>query len=95
MAEQILKEDVIEKENMVESLRRMALTDIKTVDRESLVDISDIEIDLSLPYEERIKNYLEQIKNPYCYICNGVVVKISFAGKEKLQDCLQKALTLK
>ncbi len=95
MAEQILEEDVIEKENKMESLKNMAMTDIRTVDRESLVDISDIEIDLSLPYEERIKSYLEQIKNPYCYLCNGVVVKISFAGKEKLQDCLERSLTLK
>ena len=40
------------------------------------------------PVEERIKDYIEQIKNPYCYLCNGVVEKISFAGKKRLDDCL-------
>ena len=31
-----------------------------------LVDIRDVVIDKSLPLEERVKSYVEQIKDPYC-----------------------------
>ena len=62
------------------------------VNRDELVDIADVKINTDLPVEERIKDYIKQIKNPYCYLCNGVVVRISFAGKSKLSDCLKTAL---
>ena len=64
-------------------------TDIKS---DELVDIADVKINTDLPVEERIKDYIKQIKNPYCYLCNGVVVRISFAGMSKLSDCLKTAL---
>ena len=62
------------------------------INRDELVDIADVKINTGLPVEERIKDYIRQIKNPYCYLCNGVVVRISFAGKTKLSDCLKTAL---
>lgn len=34
---------------------------------DSLVDIRDVKIDRSLPVEERMKSYVEQIKNPYMF----------------------------
>lgn len=77
---------------LLEELRKMEQTDIKKVSREDLVDIADVEIDFSLPVERRVSDYLEQIKNPYCYISNGVIVKISFAGKYRLEDCLAKCM---
>lgn len=58
------------------------------IDRNELVDLKGVTIKTNLPVEERIKDYIEQIKNPYCYLCNGVVVKISFTGKKRLDDCL-------
>ncbi|PWM68213.1 MAG: hypothetical protein DBX61_04070 [Clostridiales bacterium] len=48
----------------------------------SLVDIRDIKIDKSLPTEERIKSYVEQIKNPYKFKVGDVIVKVSFSGNE-------------
>lgn len=62
------------------------------INRDELVDIADVKINTDLPVEERIMDYIKQIKNPYCYLCNGVVVRISFAGKSKLSDCLKTAL---
>ena len=62
------------------------------INRDELVDIATVKINTDLPVEERIKDYIKQIKNPYCYLCNGVVVRISFAGKSKLSDCLKTAL---
>ena len=36
-------------------------------------------INPNLPKEQRIKNYIEQIGNPYCYLDGDVVVSLSFA----------------
>lgn len=48
-----------------------------------LVDIRDVVIDKSLTLEERVKSYVEQIKNPYCFKVGDVVVRVSYAGKDK------------
>ena len=60
--------------------------DIRTVDKDTLVDVGDVRINMNLPVEEKIKDYIRQIKNPYCFLSNGVVVKIRFSGDRKLED---------
>ena len=75
-----------------EELKKMAEADIREVDPDELVDISEIEIRTDLPQEDRIQDYLEQIKNPYLFKVNGIAVKITFAGKRRMQDCLQECL---
>lgn len=49
--------------------------DVRTVDANTLVNIEDVVIHQELPKEERIRDFVEQIRNPYCYKCNGIVVK--------------------
>lgn len=48
-----------------------------------LVDIRDVVIDKSLTLEDRVKSYVEQIKDPYCFKVGDVVVRVSYAGKDK------------
>ena len=48
-----------------------------------LVDIRDVVIDKSMTLEERVKSYVEQIKDPYCFEVGDVVVRVSYAGKDK------------
>lgn len=57
------------------TLDEMKSVNIRTVDRESLVDINEIQIDESLPPKERAAEFLRQIKNPYCFRVGKVVVK--------------------
>lgn len=52
------------------------------IDRKKLVDVRKVKIDIDLPVEERIKSYLEQIGNPYCFLCDGIVVQVAFAETE-------------
>lgn len=52
--------------------------DIRTVDPKDLVERQSVKVDTSLPREERIRQYIKQIKNPYCYLDGDVVVKVSF-----------------
>lgn len=44
-----------------------------------LVDIADVTVDPTGSEEEKIAEFLEQIKNPYCFLCGDVPVRISFA----------------
>lgn len=48
-----------------------------------LVDIRDVVINKSLTLEERVKSYVEQIKDPYCFKVGDVVVRVSYADKDK------------
>lgn len=74
-------------------LEQMKNVDIQTVDRDSLVDINDVRIDGKLPREQRLAEFIRQIKNPYCYRCGKVVVKVSFADTEAtLEDRLEHYL---
>lgn len=64
-----------------------------TINIDDLADIQDVKIDASLPKEERIKSYLRQIKNPYCYKCNDMVVRVSFANTDAtLEDRIKQYL---
>ena len=49
---------------------------------DQLVDIRDVKIDRSLPSDERIKSFIEQIKNPYQFKVGNTVVKVSFANTQ-------------
>jgi mevalonate kinase len=60
--------------------------EIKSVDRASLIDIKSVTIDKSLPIEKRMRQYLEQIKNPYCFLCGKTPVKVTFSEVGKTLD---------
>ena len=71
----------------------MKAVDVRTVDPETLVDIRDVEIDQSLPQEERIRSYVQQIRNPYVFKCGEVIVKTVFAESgPTLDECMKRYL---
>jgi CxxC motif-containing protein len=53
----------------------MKAVDIRTVDPKTLVDVTTIKIDENLSKEERVAEFLRQVKNPYCFRVGDVVVK--------------------
>lgn len=58
-----------------------------------LVDIRDVSVDQSLPKEERIAEFIRQIKNPYCFRCGKFTVRAQFADNGvSLEDCLKQIL---
>jgi hypothetical protein len=59
--------------------KEYTVADEKKIDINNLADICDVEVDPSLPQKEKIKSYLRQIKNPYLYRCDDIVVRASFA----------------
>ena len=71
----------------------MKQVDVRTVDRDTLMDIRDVKVDRTLPRGQRFADFLRQIGNPYCYRCGKAVVKISFADTDAtLEDRLEHYL---
>ena len=74
----------------IHTLEQMKHIDVRDVDPSDLIDIRDVTVNTALPRDERLLNYLDQIKNPYCFKCGKTVVKVSFADTEAtLEDRLE------
>ena len=75
-----------------EVLKEMSEVDIRGIDRDKLVDIKSVKVKTELSDKERMTDFIEQIGNPYCYLCNGMVIKTRFVGKQSLEDCLKATM---
>ena len=58
----------------------------------TLYDIRDIHIEKSLSPAERARKYIRDGYNPYRFLVGGMVINLSFNGKESLNSCLARAL---
>ena len=67
--------------NWLEQIHQMKNRDIRTIEQSELEE---------LPQEERLKNLLDKVRNPYCYLDNGIIVKLNFAprGSSTLSECI-------
>lgn len=75
----------------LEQLQEMSAIDITAVNKSELVNIEEVIIDTNLPAPERMLRYLEQIKNPYCFLCRETPVKISFAAEsQELSEVIKR-----
>lgn len=63
-----------------QNLNSLCQTDIQAVDIQNLIDISDVKIDTAMGKNERIRNFVRDIKNPYCFRCKNTIVKVSFCS---------------
>ena len=61
-----------------ESVNELKNVDIRNVDKSSLVDLDSVQIDESIPVQERVLSFLEQIRNPYCFRIGDVAVKVNY-----------------
>lgn len=62
---------------------------------EVLVDIRDVKLDSSMDQAERVKSFLKQIKNPYCFRVGDVVVNVAYTkGGDTLNDCFADMLSI-
>ena len=74
--------------NWLEQVHQMKNRDIRTIEQSELEE---------LPQEERLKNLLDKVRNPYCYLDNGIIVKLNFAPRgsstlsERIGRCFQSA----
>ena len=81
---------------IIAELNAIQALDVRKIDPASVPDISQIQIDTSLPPEQRMAGVLQQMNgNPYFYRSGNLVVKTVFRGTARLQtfleECLEKA----
>lgn len=73
---------------VIESMKQIS---IKECDKEQLVDLSSIEIDGTRSKQERMTDYLRQVKNPYCFKVGDVAVRLVFdEGGRSFQQCMEE-----
>ena len=76
-------------------IRRMNwMNIINQVNPDELVDISEIEIDTKQSVQKRVKEYVEQVHNPYLVRVGEYVVKIGYSDcKETLNDRMKQYIS--
>lgn len=75
------------------TLEQMKNVDIRNLDPDGLVDIREIEVNPSQSREERMRDFVRQVGNPYCFRVGKVAVKVSFAeGGATLEDRLESLM---
>ena len=56
---------------------------------EALVDIRDVRVNKALPREQRISEFVRQIKNPYLFKCGQFTVHVGFTAHGiSLEECI-------
>ena len=76
------------------SLQELKRANIKEVNPDALVDISEIEIDTKQSVQKRVKEYVEQVHNPYLVRVGEYVVKIGYSDcKETLNDRMKQYIS--
>ena len=63
------------------TIKSLANTDITSIDRTRLADIRKIKVDEELPADEKIARFVDEVKNPYCFLVGDVPVKIRFKSQ--------------
>lgn len=64
-----------------------------TVSADELVDINDVKVSKDLSKQERIAEFIKQIKNPYCFKCGNFIVKARYTDNGlSMEDCLQSIM---
>ena len=63
--------------------------------RESLVDIRDVKLDSSMEQADRVRSFIQQVKNPYRFKVGDVVVNVAYTnGGATLNECFADMLSL-
>ena len=58
-----------------------------------LVDIREVTVDKGMPRDERVAEFVRQIRNPYHFRCGKFVVTARFAEDgPTLEECLQRII---
>lgn len=75
-------------------LQELQRVNIKEADPDGLVDISEIEIDTKQSVQKRVKEYVEQVHNPYLVRVGEYIVKIGYSDcKETLNDRMKQYIS--
>lgn len=66
------------------------------VDKESIIDITSLKININLPIYDRLQNYLSFVKNPYLLKNGTTIIQLEFSEdngsiEDRVKDYLTQA----
>lgn len=74
---------------LAEQLNKLQNVDIRAVDKGTLEDMSSFQFNNALSHQERVKQLLEHLKNPYCFRVGQTAVKVEFSDSgPRLQNVI-------
>ena len=79
------------------TLQELKRVNIKEVNPDELVDISEIEIDTKQSVQKRVKEYVEQVHNPYLVRVGEYVVRVGYSVCDEtvyFKNCRNKILKI-
>lgn len=66
---------------------------LTTINANTLVDIRTVNVMRNLPKEQRIAEFVKQIKNPYLFKCGKYTVSVKHATNgPTLEECLRQMM---
>lgn len=75
-------------------LSEMRTVEINSCNPESLVDLREISINTSAPLTERVESFFTQVKNPYLFKVDEVIVKVRYGSGKSFSDAISAILSL-
>ena len=61
-----------------ERLEQLRAVDVRSIDKNDLIDLNQVTIDETKPVPERVAEFMRQIQNPYCFRIGDVVIKVVY-----------------
>ncbi len=75
-------------------LSKMRAIEINSCNPESLIDLRDISINTSAPLIERVESFFTQVKNPYLFKVDDVIVKVRYGTGKSFSDAISTILSM-
>ncbi len=74
-------------------LEAMKNISVESVNRSDLIDLQTVSVSKALNHEERIAEFIKQLKNPYCFIAGNHIVKVRYSENgPSIEECVQGIL---
>ena len=64
----------------LEQLKQLKQVDVRTISHNELIDLKEIKIDEEASKKQRIQQFVEQVKNPFCFKVGEIVVSVGFSN---------------
>lgn len=64
----------------LKELEQLKQVDVRTISHNELIDLKEIKIDEEASKKQRIQQFVEQIKNPFCFKVGEIVVSVGFSN---------------
>jgi glutaredoxin len=74
-------------------LEAMKNISVESVSRSDLIDLQTVSVSKALTHEERIAEFIRQLKSPYCFIAGKHIVKVGYSENgPTIEECVQGIL---